>query len=46
LEKVPKAEQSTFADKAASLGLPVTMAAKARNEELYKLLLFVVTQLE
>ena len=39
-------EQSTFADKAASLGLLVTLAAKACNEELYKLLLFVVTQLE
>jgi len=46
LKKVPRAEQSTFAYKAASLGLPVTMAAKARNEELYKLLLFAVTQLE
>jgi len=44
--EVPKAEQSTFADKAASLGLLVTLAAKARNEELYKLLLFAVTQLE
>jgi hypothetical protein len=42
LKKVPKAGQSTFADKAASLGLPVAMAAKARNEELYKLLLFAV----
>ena len=40
------AEQSTFADKAASLGLHVTLAAKARNEELYKLQLFAVTQLE
>jgi hypothetical protein len=32
LKKVPKAEQSTFADKAASLGLPVAIAAKARHE--------------
>ena len=46
LKKVPKAEQSTFADKAASLGLPVALAAKARHDELYKLLLFAVTQLE
>ena len=46
LKKVPKAEQSTFADKAASLGLPVALAAKARQDELYKLLLFAVTQLE
>ena len=46
MKEIPKAEQSTFADKAASLGLPVALAAKARNEELYKLLLFAVTQLE
>jgi len=29
---MPKAEQSTFADKAASLGLPVAIAAKAHHE--------------
>ena len=46
MKNIPKAEQSTFADKAASLGLPVALAAKARNEELYKLPLFAVTQLE
>ena len=46
LKKIPKPEQSTFADKAASLGLPVSVASKARADELYKLLLFGVTQLE
>ena len=46
LKKIPKPEQSTFADKAASLGSPVSVASKARADELYKLLLFGATQLE
>ena len=46
LKKIPKPEQSTFADKAASLGSPVSVASKARADELYKLLLFGAAQLE
>jgi hypothetical protein len=49
LKKVPKAEHSNFADKQhhwVGLGLLVAMATKACNEELRKMLLYAVTQLE